>query len=668
LLFSPHCLSFRPPPTALMSSPPWYGRRGTAPGVSPPPSRGSTKRRNPASAPSQDALGDYAVLPTDEPLAPRRKEGRRASVLRPAAVIDEDKRGWLGKVLGSSSFQFGVALLIISNAIVMGLETDLPTYPIWDMIENAFLVAFLVEFLLKCSSEGFRTLLSPSNPDVAWNICDVVVLGLGFSDLAMTVFLNKSSGNMATLFRIIRLVRIMRLFRLVRFLKQLYLLAFGFVEAVQAIFWVSLLMIVVLYTCSIIMVRTLGSLPDSDPHAEFLHMQFADIRTSMLTLFVLMSSPNLPRYMDQEGLFWERPLLLVFLISFIVVGSFGMTALLTGVISESMFEKNQLRVEETRKEQDDLLDALDTKADEVYATLDLDDKGEASTDEVMSKAMPVIADLFEKAMVEFTDYNLTELVRLMDGDCSGRISCEEFRRAIVTFANGVKPLAIQEVHFNMACCMYKLRQIEGSVAKLLAHLDVDARGASGSISQPRPGKASLLADLGPCSDRAGSYGGSNASTTATEKRREGKSVEIGPGFTSELHISLEAKAGRWGGDSERLQRSLKDLSECVRQYMQTQLDFQREFEAALQHSITSLQGQVQEDLRVVATSWSDPKWLKASGNDAGLRGEGDSACKARSFQDRVGCTSAQPEVVKPSRSEVEDAHLHMARLSKFSNL
>lgn len=43
---------------------------------------------------------------------------------------------------------------------------------------------------------------------------------------------------------------------------------------------------------------------------------------------------------------FERPIMLVFLVGFIIFGSFGMIALLTGVISETMFEKNALRQEE----------------------------------------------------------------------------------------------------------------------------------------------------------------------------------------------------------------------------------------------------------------------------------------------------------------------------------
>lgn len=51
--------------------------------------------------------------------------------------------------------------------------------------------------------------------------------------------------------------------------------------------------------------------------------------------------------------------LAVFIICFVIIGSFGMIALLTGVIGESMFEKNQLRAENSRKDSEQLITALE---------------------------------------------------------------------------------------------------------------------------------------------------------------------------------------------------------------------------------------------------------------------------------------------------------------------
>merc|ERR550514_1830333 len=83
---------------------------------------------------------------------------------------------------------------------------------------------------------------------------------MGLFDFTTFVIKKEESGgrsnSFATLFRMVRLLRILRIIKIIRFLKQLYLLAYGFVDGVQAIMWVTLLMSFVLYICAIILVRT----------------------------------------------------------------------------------------------------------------------------------------------------------------------------------------------------------------------------------------------------------------------------------------------------------------------------------------------------------------------------------------------------------------------------
>merc|ERR1712019_25948 len=91
------------------------------------------------------------------------------------------------------------------------------------------------------------------------------------------------NGGVATVFRVVRLLRILRIFRIVRFLKQLYMLAYGFALAAEAVFWVAILMFFMLYTWSIVLVRSIGRLGEGHPDHEFLTSKFGSILQSMLT-------------------------------------------------------------------------------------------------------------------------------------------------------------------------------------------------------------------------------------------------------------------------------------------------------------------------------------------------------------------------------------------------
>merc|ERR1719375_2570866 len=104
-----------------------------------------------------------------------------------------------------------------------------------------------------------------------------------------------------------------------------------------------------LYICAIVLVRTLGRATDDDPNRSFLRSKFGSIPKAMLTLFELMSNPDLSLYHD---LFLTHPFAMFFFIGFIIFGSFGMIAVLTGIISEAILDKNQIRIEEERVERE----------------------------------------------------------------------------------------------------------------------------------------------------------------------------------------------------------------------------------------------------------------------------------------------------------------------------
>merc|ERR1719414_120000 len=110
----------------------------------------------------------------------------------------------------------------------------------------------------------------------------------------------------------------------------------------------------VLYIYAVVLVRTVGNsgalnnllflLPRDQ---DFWTEHYGTVLQSMFTLFEFMSQPDLMPYHDKVQ---HNPGLAMFVFSFIIIVNFGTNALLTGVISESMFEKKDVRAEEGRIE------------------------------------------------------------------------------------------------------------------------------------------------------------------------------------------------------------------------------------------------------------------------------------------------------------------------------
>eukprot|EP00438_Fugacium_kawagutii_P006717 Skav219129 [mRNA] locus=scaffold1574:544820:549024:+ [translate_table: standard] len=110
--------------------------------------------------------------------------------------------------------------------------------------------------------------------------------------------------------------------RIVRFLKQLYLLAYGFIEGTMAVLWVTILASFMLYICAVILVRAYGknghsTTPDAD-----------------------------------------RP-------------TCRINGLLVALINESILEKNQARIEADRMDRETKRKAMQQRCGELFDELDV---------------------------------------------------------------------------------------------------------------------------------------------------------------------------------------------------------------------------------------------------------------------------------------------------------
>jgi len=194
--------------------------------------------------------------------------------------------------------------IIMVNAIVIGFETDFPHKVNWSVIEDMFFMYFFLEVVARFSITGPAAYFGLVDDEAArreavWNIFDMVVVsGSLFDFMGKLLFYHKHGLHTASVIRAVRILRILRIFRIFRYLKQLYLLASGFVDAAIAVFWVAVLMGFVLYVCAILLRQNYSNLPTSDPYQSFFADRFGSVPQAMLTLFEIMSSPDLVVYQD----------------------------------------------------------------------------------------------------------------------------------------------------------------------------------------------------------------------------------------------------------------------------------------------------------------------------------------------------------------------------------
>jgi len=258
-------------------------------------------------------------------------------------ILDSDMTWVEGHV-----FESFMLTVIMANAVVMGLELDIP-WDGWTILDNIFLVMYVFELTMRFKLLGW-SYFGMHRSGVVMSYLDVVIVGAGILEKWMTPAISlveihllgqkESSfhlGPQVRILRILRVFRILRIYRVVRSIKPLYVLMGGVLHAMQGMHWVFVLALFMLYAGGILFTSLIGHGYAFDgrppPDAQ---ETFGTVVDSMFELFKLMND-------DQSVV---DPILssavgkLMFVL-FMVVSNWAILAILTSVVSDGMIASSQ---------------------------------------------------------------------------------------------------------------------------------------------------------------------------------------------------------------------------------------------------------------------------------------------------------------------------------------
>jgi voltage-gated sodium channel len=228
-------------------------------------------------------------------------------------------------IAGSGRFQIAIFLVILLNAVVLGLHTYEEIDREWGdtlyLLNAICLGIFIVEILIRIGAYGSR----PQDYfREGWNVFDFVVV--------FAVFIPGVRENALLL----RLVRLLRIVRIISIFPDLRVLVSGMGRALRPIGAMAALSVLFLFFYGMIGVQLFG---------EKLPERWDDIGTAMLTLFTVLTLEgwNELLFTAQEvhSYAW------VFFVSFVLIASFLVINVLIAIIITSVEEaRDAERVEE----------------------------------------------------------------------------------------------------------------------------------------------------------------------------------------------------------------------------------------------------------------------------------------------------------------------------------
>lgn len=220
-------------------------------------------------------------------------------------------RARAGHWIESARVQHAIVLLIVINAVILGLETSPAVMarfgPLLKLADSLILGVFVIEIAIKLFAYRLRFFT------IAWNVFDFIVVGIA---------LIPASGPLAVL----RALRVLRVLRLISMVPKLRFIVEALLHAVPGIASIAGLMLLLFYVFAVMATGLFGEqFPD----------WFGSIGASMFTLFQIMTLESWSMGIVRPVM-ETHPHAWLFFVPFILIATFTMLNLFIGIIVDTM--------------------------------------------------------------------------------------------------------------------------------------------------------------------------------------------------------------------------------------------------------------------------------------------------------------------------------------------
>ena len=219
----------------------------------------------------------------------------------------------------SRIFQFIVVLIIILNALTIGINTynlSQFTRQLINYIDYSITIFFVIEILIRFIAEPKKLNFFKSG----WNVFDTLIVLLSLIPIP-----NNSS------FLLLRLLRVFRVLRLISVVPELKKIIEALLSSVTRVFYVGLLLFIILYIYA-----TIGSILFSANIPE----RWGDVGVSMITLFQVLTMSSWEQVMlPLQDIYWWA---WVYFFSFIIICGITMLNLLIAILVDVVINQRKI--------------------------------------------------------------------------------------------------------------------------------------------------------------------------------------------------------------------------------------------------------------------------------------------------------------------------------------
>lgn len=406
-----------------------------------------------------------------------KKKNPRTSYKLTPILVDEPKEG-VARLLDDIRFDYGMGVVILLNAVVIGVETDQQNNAdippaMWEAIELCFLVVFTVEIGLRAWAMRRDFFLD------RWCWFDSVLVLFATADRIVSA--TGAAGQeirAITVLRVLRLLRLCRVLRLLRIFKELWLLTNGVLQSFRTLFWASILMLLMIYCGAVFMtqivITTFGN-GDSAPDIEAdvlddINLRWGNVGRSVFSLFQIMTLEGWSEEFCRP-LMGASPHIWIFFVGFLMCSTFALLNIVTSIIVETTFSQVKKDDEEFKLEFEREREVLVHALQSMFEHGDVNGNGQLSFDEFLEalQAPEVFARLQQ---IGVSPEEAIDLFKLLDADMSGELSINEFTIGVLRIKGDAKTRDVLTLQYNVHMAIQeqgnRLTFIEDSITRMYA--------------------------------------------------------------------------------------------------------------------------------------------------------------------------------------------------------
>lgn len=339
---------------------------------------------------------------------------------------------WVAALVASAGFSCFICAMILLNAALIGVETDLMACEstavvprLFDATEVVFCVIFTVELALRIFAHRCDFFFGHES---AWNLFDAALILLQLAEQAISAAVLFETGRLnlhvseytddtsiLRILRIFRLMRILRLLRVVHLNGELQAIVAAVGKGMRSFVWTVALLVLLMYVVGVFITQSVTDHKVAGGHDTVLQEYYGSLGSSMLALFQAISDGQEWRDMLQPLMVQISPWFAVPFCMYISFVAFALMNILTGIFVDRALQSGQ---EEKRR-------FLLHEVQAVFMEGDREDPNRITWLEFQAQLQnPHMQQLF--AALDVDEEDASELFHVLDTHQNGVIDAEEF--------------------------------------------------------------------------------------------------------------------------------------------------------------------------------------------------------------------------------------------------